>query len=268
MSSWFRSRSKHHHPCRKVGTPRHPRCQALPTKTSSTEQVPGKPAKSATPRKRKAAVSKPSQPQVKKTTNKIAAKKASSKSPSPSSESDSPDSSEVEAEIPEEPSPLPPIRPEDPEKAAEYDALQAVWSPRNRRPNIDKVKNALVAFKDVVKAIRDEWKAQSQAMKEAENKAENDKAAELKKNVVLQRRLVDVVVNATLEKGHPMIVEKYVLFLFNSYILPTDHCHCRRCRSPEESYYQVILKVHQHAFLFLFPFLFFFSSPFFLNNGL
>jgi hypothetical protein len=219
-----------------------------------------KPVKPVTPRKRKAPVSKPSHPRVKKTANKVAANTTSSKSPSPSSESDSLDSSGTEAEVPEEPSPLPPTRPEDPEKAAEYDALLAVWSPRNRRPNLDKVKNALVAFKDVVKAVRDEWKAQSQAMKEAENKAENEKAAELKKNVILQRRLVDVVVNTTLEKGHPMIVEKYVLFLFNSYILRTDHFHCRGCRSPE-SYYQVILQVWTISMLFPFSFLLFSSLP-------
>lgn len=96
----------------------------------------------------------------------------------------------------------------------EYDTLQAVWSPRNRRPNADKVKNALVAFKDVVKRVRDAWKESSQAMKIAENKEENDRAAQLKKDVVLQRRLMDVVVSTTLEKGHPAIVEKYVLYLF------------------------------------------------------
>lgn len=96
----------------------------------------------------------------------------------------------------------------------EYDTLRAVWSPRNRRPNADKVKNALVAFKDVVKRVRDAWKESSQAMKIAENKEENDRAAQLKKDVVLQRRLMDVVVSTTLEKGHPAIVEKYVLYLF------------------------------------------------------
>lgn len=50
-------------------------------------------------------------------------------------------------------------------------------------------------------------------MKTAENQGENDKAIRLKNEVVLQRRLMDVVVSTTLEMGHPMIVEKYVFFL-------------------------------------------------------
>ncbi|KAL2218374.1 C-x8-C-x5-C-x3-H type zinc finger protein [Thermoascus aurantiacus ATCC 26904] len=168
-----------------------------------------KPAKAAAPKKKKASSTKPSQPRVKKTASKPAAKKQESKSSSSSSsESDDSDDSELEVEAPEEPSPIPPTRPEDPEAAAEYDALQAVWSPRNRRPNVEKIKSALVAFKDVVKAVRDTWKEKSQAMKTAENQSENDKAAELKKEVILQRRLMDVVVTTTLEKGHPIIVEK------------------------------------------------------------
>lgn len=129
-------------------------------------------------------------------------------------ESETSDDSDLEIQLPEEPSPIPATRPNEPEAAVEYDTLQAVWSPRNRRPNADKVKNALVAFKDVVKRVRDTWKESSQAMKIAENKEENDRAAQLKKDVVLQRRLMDVVVSTTLEKGHPAIVEKYVLYLF------------------------------------------------------
>lgn len=133
-----------------------------------------------------------------------------------SSDSDSDDSSDVEiqAPSPEEPSPIPQTRPTEPLAAARYDTLQAVWSPRNRRPNADKVKNALVAFKDVVKAVRDTWKDNSQAMKMAENQGNSDKATKLKDQVVLQRRLMDVVVSTTLEMGHPMIVEKYVFFFF------------------------------------------------------
>jgi hypothetical protein len=89
-----------------------------------------------------------------------------------------------------------------------------VWSPRNRRPKAVKVKAAIVAFKDVVKTVRDAWRESSQALKTAENKGESNETAELRKQVVLQRRLMDVVVSTTLEKGHPMIVEKYVLSFF------------------------------------------------------
>ncbi|PYH48619.1 uncharacterized protein BP01DRAFT_371548 [Aspergillus saccharolyticus JOP 1030-1] len=157
---------------------------------------------------KKSAAKKQSTVQSKKAATKTSSKKVDGTANS-ESETDSSDSElEIEDPTPEEPSPLPAIRPSEPEAAAKYDALKAVWSPRNRRPNVDKVKSALVAFKDVVKTVRDAWKDSSQAMKAAENTGNNEKAAQLKKEVVLQRRLMEVVVCATLETGHPMIVEK------------------------------------------------------------
>ncbi|RAH40643.1 uncharacterized protein BO95DRAFT_468561 [Aspergillus brunneoviolaceus CBS 621.78] len=158
---------------------------------------------------KKPATKKQTTSQSTKTTVKGSSKKVDGTAESSESETDSSDSElEIEDRAPEEPSPLPVSRPSEPEAAAKYDALKAVWSPRNRRPNVDKVKSALVAFKDVVKTVRDAWKDSSQAMKAAENTGNNDKAAQLKKDVVLQRRLMDVVVCATLEMGHPIIVEK------------------------------------------------------------
>jgi hypothetical protein len=127
------------------------------------------------------------------------------------SESESSDESELEIEAPEEPSPIPPIRPTEPEAAAQYDTLQAVWSPRNKWPGPEKVKNALVAYKDLIKALRDAWKEQVQAMKVAENQGDNSKASKLKEQVTLQRRTMDKIATTTLEMGHPNIVEKYVV---------------------------------------------------------
>lgn len=126
------------------------------------------------------------------------------------SESESSDESDLEIEAPDEPSPIPPIRPTEPEAAAQYDALQAVWSPRNKWPGPEKVKNALVAYKDLVKALRDAWKEQVQAMKLAENQEDNQKATKLKEKVISQRRTMDKIATTTLEMGHPNIVEKYV----------------------------------------------------------
>lgn len=136
------------------------------------------------------------------------ARKADGRSAS-ESETDTSDS-ELEIEEPEEPSPLPSVRPADAEGAAQYDSIKAVWSPRNRRPKAEKIKASLVAFKDVVKAVRDEWKSLSQTMKEAENQNDNDKAAEIRKKVVQQRQIMNVAVSTTLDKGHGIIIEKYV----------------------------------------------------------
>lgn len=134
------------------------------------------------------------------------------------------DNSDLEIEAPDEPSPIPTTRPTEPVAAAEYDTLQAVWSPRNKRPAADKVKSALVAFKDVIKVLRDAWKDQVQAMKLAENQGNNAKAIQLKEDVALQRRIMDKIVIITMDMGHPMIVEKYALpsliFLFFTPLFP------------------------------------------------
>ncbi|KAJ5135082.1 uncharacterized protein N7515_004360 [Penicillium bovifimosum] len=135
-------------------------------------------------------------------------KKTGPKKATNKSESESSDESDLEIEEPDEPSPIPPVRPTDPEAAAQYDTLQAVWSPRNKWPGPEKVKNALVAYKDVVKALRDAWKDQVQAMKSAENDGDNDKATKLKEKVMLQRRTMDKIATTTLDMGHPNIVEK------------------------------------------------------------
>ncbi|OJJ36458.1 hypothetical protein ASPWEDRAFT_407118 [Aspergillus wentii DTO 134E9] len=167
-----------------------------------------KPFKGAEPLKKKPGPKKQPQPKTKKPSAASAKKLDGRSSVSSGSESDSSDESDLEIQLPEEPSPIPPTRPSEPVAVAEYDTLRAVWSPRNRRPNVDKVKSALVAFKDVVKAVRDTWKEITQAIKTAENQHDNDKATKLKNDAALQRRLMDVVVSTTLSKGHPMIVEK------------------------------------------------------------
>ena len=136
------------------------------------------------------------------------------------SASDSSDDSELEIEAPPEPSPIPPIRPNEPIAAAEYDTLTAVWSPRNKWPAADKVKSALVAFKDVIKSLRDSWKDQVAAMKLAENQGDNDKASKIKDGVALQRRVMDKIMTTTLNMGHPMIVEKYAA----PFKLPNTFC--------------------------------------------
>lgn len=122
---------------------------------------------------------------------------------------DSGSSDESDLEVDPEPSPLPPVRSSEPLEAAQFDTIQAVWSPRNLRVSAEKVKTSLVAFKDVVKGLRDGWKDQVQAMKTAENQGDNDKAAKLKQAVALQRRIMEKIISTTLETGHPVIVEKY-----------------------------------------------------------
>ena len=158
----------------------------------------------------------------KKPTKKAPAKKAKTqKKAKDESASASSDDSDLEIEAPPEASPIPPVRPTDPIGAAEYDTMQAVWSPRNKRVSAEKVKSGLMQFKDIIKALRDLWKEQSQDMKTAENNGDDQKAVKLKEGVVLQRQTMNKIVTTAMESGHPMIVEKYA----NSLPLPHSHSH-------------------------------------------
>ncbi|KAJ5884824.1 Zinc finger CCCH-type [Penicillium taxi] len=147
------------------------------------------------------------------TKKKPAAKKIDPKkamNPKIEVESDDSDYSDSDIEAPDE---LPPIpvgtpRPTEPVAAAENDTFHIVWSPRNKRVPADKFKSALVAFKDIIKTLRDNWKDQVQLMKTAENQGDNDKAATLKQTVSLQRSIMNKIMTTTLEMGHPIIVEK------------------------------------------------------------
>lgn len=134
--------------------------------------------------------------------------------PESSSSSGTEDSdSEIEVEM-DEPSPIPPARPQDPEGGIKYDTLKAVWWPRNKQPPGSAVKNAMILFSDTIKSVRDTWKTRSEALKVAENQNQEDKIPAIKKDVIFQRRLLDLIINTTLEYGHPAFVARYVLFQF------------------------------------------------------
>jgi hypothetical protein len=149
-------------------------------------------------------------------------KQAKPESESSSSGSSDSDDSGLEVEM-SEPSPIPPERPQEPEGAIRYDTLKAVWFPRNGRPAGSAVKNAMILFSDTIKGVRDAWKTRSEALKVAENQNQEDKIPSIKKDVIFQRRLIDVIINTTLEYGHPAFVARYVLFLFTAFIL-TQPC--------------------------------------------
>ncbi|PLB34790.1 uncharacterized protein BDW47DRAFT_120038 [Aspergillus candidus] len=136
---------------------------------------------------------------------------------------DESDESDLEIVEPEEPSPIPSARPTQPESRVEYDTLQIVWFPRNRQPEADKVRSALDGYKELVKSIRDKLRADTQALKRTEQlRAEraSSPGQVLSNHALLcgaqlemesaenQRRYMDIVVTTTLDKGHPLIVEK------------------------------------------------------------
>lgn len=123
------------------------------------------------------------------------------------------DSDELEIEMPE-PSPIPDERPLDLVGMTKYETLKAVWSPRNRQPAAVEIRDAARSFSEVVKGVRDTWKASSEALKTAETKKQEATIPGLMKDAAKQRQMMELVLETTMESGHPAFIERYVQCLF------------------------------------------------------
>ena len=138
-------------------------------------------------------------------------------SSSSSSDSDSDDSSELYSESEpekdiEEPSPLPSVRPVDPNKAVEYDLIKTVWARRSSVLSGTVIRVSLGETWDIFKGIRDKWKAKCTSLQQAVEKKDQASEKAFERRVAEQRRLLESCISLTLKHGHPSIVEKYVLY--------------------------------------------------------
>ena len=133
-----------------------------------------------------------------------------------SAESSSEDGSEDETSADEsndmdQKPPLPAVRPTEPEKAIEYDVTKVVWSRYDKHITGADIRTALGAYWTLIKPIRDEWKTEITAMQEAEAKDQQAKVEYHKSRSLVQRRMLEHAIRATVDHGHTEIVEKYVL---------------------------------------------------------
>ncbi|KKY21566.1 putative c-x8-c-x5-c-x3-h type zinc finger protein [Phaeomoniella chlamydospora] len=96
--------------------------------------------------------------------------------------------------------------PQDREQKATYDTVQAVWSPRNKGAIIERVRNGIALYGELVKRLRDDWKTQNEALKKAE--LSNAPTDELKRQVAHGRKILQTVMETTLDKGHPAHITK------------------------------------------------------------
>ncbi|KAH9836873.1 zinc- finger protein [Teratosphaeria destructans] len=124
-----------------------------------------------------------------------------------SSDESSDDDSSYTSEEDLEGSPLPSKRPDTPKEAVEYDTIKALWRSKRRPVDRDTIKEALTAFWDVVKVIRDRWKADASAVTEAEEKKRMGELPLLKSRVKDQRDMIEAAFKAALKHGHRSIVE-------------------------------------------------------------
>ncbi|KAF2812124.1 uncharacterized protein BDZ99DRAFT_474354 [Mytilinidion resinicola] len=123
------------------------------------------------------------------------------------SETESSDDSDYSSdEETPEPSPLPDKRPEEPKAAVEYDVTEAVWLPPKSSARPEQIRTALVNFWEVVRTIRDRWRLDNAAVKQAEEKKRVSELPMLKSRVGSQQAMMEVALKTALEHGHPDIV--------------------------------------------------------------
>jgi hypothetical protein len=104
--------------------------------------------------------------------------------------------------------PLPSKRPDDDPKATvEYDTIKALW--RNKKKPVDaaSIRKGLVDFWEIAKTVRDRWKADAEAVKEAEKKERVGDLPLLKSRVKAQREMMETAFKAAAKHGCKQIIE-------------------------------------------------------------
>lgn len=110
------------------------------------------------------------------------------------------------------PAPLTVSAPTDERGKALYNAVQAVWSPRNKAAPPEKIRSGIASFGDTVRGLRDAWKAKNDSLRKAElpDSPTAGHAAGLKEEVARYRQVMESVMARSLLYGHPAIVKRYV----------------------------------------------------------
>ena len=135
----------------------------------------------------------------------------SKKEGSGGSSDDDSDSDDLEVEEAPEPPPTIIARPR-PDQVADqvaYDAVTAVWSPRNQAVSAAKVTEAVGIFGNLLKNLRDQWKTKNEAQKQAEL-ANTAAVPSLKEQVTSLRKQAESALANAREFGHPTLLAQYV----------------------------------------------------------
>jgi hypothetical protein len=141
------------------------------------------------------------------TTSRVAVKNAASQSSTePESSSEDSDSEEEESMHP----PIPAVRPVRALEAVKYDTVKTLWRVPYRSVEGDDIRKALGQFWDIVRTIRDRWKSDTTAVKQAEDEKKVHEVPLLKERVMNQRDMLEGALESAAKEGHRDIVEQYV----------------------------------------------------------
>jgi len=134
------------------------------------------------------------------------AAKMSGETPASSSEYSSSDDSDDSED--ENVNPLPAKRPdEDVQGAVKYDTLKALWRAKRSRLPTDEIRKGLKDYWEVVRSIRDRWKADKEAVKLADEKKQTGQLPLLRSRVKDQRLMIEISLQAALEFAHYELLE-------------------------------------------------------------
>jgi hypothetical protein len=143
-----------------------------------------------------------------------AALKSDGHASDPDTDSDSSDDElTIEDEAPEmTPAVLMVLAPTDERGKALYDAVSAVWSPRNKSAPAEKIRSGIAGFGDTVRGLRDSWKLKNDNLRKAElpNSPTAGDASRLKEEAARYRSAMEVVMARSLTFGHPAVIKRYV----------------------------------------------------------
>lgn len=158
--------------------------------------------------------SRPSPVNARETPTAESASSADSSSESGSEDDSTYESASDEELQIEEPSPIPPVRPNDPDKAVEFDIIKAVWAKRSVVLSGAVIRSALGEYWEIIRTIRDQWKLETQKLQQATEKKEVTRISDYRSRADEKRRLLESCLCLTLRHGHRDIVERYVQIPF------------------------------------------------------
>lgn len=125
--------------------------------------------------------------------------------------SDAESDSSYESDSPEpEASPLPASRPQKAMEIVRYDTIKAVWLPRNKFAENSKILQGMGALWEVTRTIRDRWNQDRDAVKKAVETKKDGELPLLKERVEKQREMMEAVLKASVQYGHPDLLSAYV----------------------------------------------------------
>jgi predicted CopG family antitoxin len=105
---------------------------------------------------------------------------------------------------------MPGARPQDPIGATRYDTAKAVFLPRNVYAEDEDIRTGLKNFWNLIKTIRERWKKDSEAVKEAAEAKKDSELPMLKDRVKNQRDMMEAALNTAIEFGHKDLIRAYV----------------------------------------------------------